>query len=84
MSVETAFLEALQGTSFLDRQGQMMLLNDRQGSLVVALKRPEPEMAPSPSPSAEPTAEETSEATQEPEPTKTEAPSKTPAPTERS
>jgi heat shock protein HslJ len=81
MAVETAFLEALQGTSFLDRQGQTMLLNDRQGSLVVALKRPEPEVAPSPSPSAEPTAEETPEATQEPEPTKTAAPSKTPAPT---
>ena len=33
MAVETAFLQALQGTSFLDRQGQVMLLNDRQGSL---------------------------------------------------
>ena len=79
MAVETAFLQAFQGTSFLDRQGQVMLLNDRQGSLVVALKRPQPETAPTASPSPEPTEEESP--TEEPEPTKTAAPTKTPAPT---
>ena len=81
MAVETAFLEALQGTSFLDRQGQVMLLNDRRGSLVVALTRPQPEAAPLPSPSAEPSAEETPAGTAAPKPTETAAPTKTPAPT---
>jgi heat shock protein HslJ len=81
MAVETAFLEALQGVSFLDRQGQSMLLTDRSGSILLALTRPQPEAAPSPSPSAEPSGEETPAATEEPDPTDTAAPTTTPAPT---
>jgi|tagenome__1003787_1003787.scaffolds.fasta_scaffold20977907_4 heat shock protein HslJ len=80
-AVETAFLEALQGTSFLDRRGDSMLLTDRKGSILVALSRPQPETAPSPSPSVEPSADATPAGTAAPKPTDTPAPSKTPPPT---
>ena len=93
MAVETAFLKAIEGTSFIDRRGDAMVLTDRGGSILVTLTRPQPEAAPSRSPSAEPTEEpqpsETAEPTATPAPTKTpaptaaptEAPTATPAPT---
>jgi len=92
-AVETAFLTALEGTSFLDRRADQMVLTDRNGSITVSLARPQPEAAPSPSPSAEPTEKpsptETAEPTATPKPSATakpttaptEAPSATPAPT---
>ena len=52
MDQETAFLDALQGVAFLDRTSNTTLnLTDRNGSLVIALKRPETEEAASPAPS---------------------------------
>ena len=81
MATETAFLKAFDGVSFLDRQGQTMLLTDRSGSIRLTLSRPQPEAAPSASPTAEPSAEETPTPTEEPEATKTAAPTKTPSPT---
>jgi heat shock protein HslJ len=88
MAVENAFLEALQGTSFVDRRGDQMLLTDRNGSMVVTLSRPQPEAAASPSPSApkpteEPAPSETAEPAATPKPTTapTEAPAPTTAPT---
>jgi heat shock protein HslJ len=88
MAQETAFLHALQGVAFLDRQASTMLLTDRGGSQTVALVRPviEEEPTPQPTESAEPT--ETPEATESAEPTEaptgepTPAPTATPAPTE--
>jgi heat shock protein HslJ len=80
-AVETAFLKAVEGTAFLDRRGDSMLLTDRNGSLLVALVRPQPEAAASPSPSGEPSAEVTPAGTAAPKPTETPAPTKTPAPT---
>ncbi len=80
-AVETAFLKAIEGTAFLDRRGDAMLLTDRSGSMLVALVRPQPEAAASPSPSAEPSAEVTPAGTAAPKPTETPAPTKTPAPT---
>ncbi|HET9085871.1 MAG TPA: META domain-containing protein [Candidatus Limnocylindrales bacterium] len=95
MAVEAAFLKALEGTSFLDRRADQMVLTDRDGSITVSLARPQPEAAasPSPSPSTEPTEKptpsETAEPTATPKPTATakptnaptEAPSPTTAPT---
>ena len=80
-AVETAFLAAIEGTAFLDRRGDAMLLTDRGGSILVTLTRPQPEAAASPAPSAEPTAQATPAGTAEPKPTDTPAPTKTPAPT---
>jgi heat shock protein HslJ len=89
MAVEDGFLKALQGTSFVDRRGDQMLLTDRNGSMVVTLSRPQPEAAasasPSPSdrPTEEPAPSETAEETSTPKPTTapTEAPAPTTAPT---
>jgi heat shock protein HslJ len=92
MAQETAFLEALQGVAFLDRQGSTMLLTDRSGSLGVALVRPVVEEAPAPSaqpsvaptPTPERTAESTAEPTAAPTATPTASPpppTATPAPT---
>jgi heat shock protein HslJ len=82
MATETAFLKALEGTSFLDRRGDAMLLTDRGGSILVALTRPQPETAASPSPSAEPTEKpapsETAEPTATPKPTATAKPTAAP------
>ena len=79
-AVETAFLKAIEGTAFLDRRGDAMLLTDRSGSMLVALSA-QPEAAASPSPSAEPSAEVTPAGTAAPKPTETPAATKTPAPT---
>jgi heat shock protein HslJ len=92
MIQEAAFLEALQGVAFLDRQGSTMLLTDRSGSLGVALVRPVVEEAPAPSaqpsvaptPTPERTAESTAEPTAAPTATPTASPpppTATPAPT---
>ena len=85
MAQEAAFLEALQGVGFLDRQGSAMLLTDRGGSLSVALTRPVPpeESTSSPAPTEAPTAEPTTEPTAEPtaEPTEASTASPTAAPT---
>jgi heat shock protein HslJ len=86
MAVEDGFLKAIQGTSFVDRRGDQMLLTDLNGSMVVTLSRPQPEAAASPSPSGQPTEPSTSEAaepTATPKPTTapTEAPAPTTAPT---
>jgi heat shock protein HslJ len=80
MAQEAAFLEALEGVAFLDRQGSTMQLTDRGGSLSVALVRPMPpeeEPAPTEEPTEEPEATETAEATEAP----TEAPTPPPTPT---
>ena len=81
MTVETGVLDALQGVSFIDRRGPLLLLTDRDGRAKLTLSRPQPEAAPSPSPSAEPSAEESPSESTEPEPTETAAPTKTPVPT---
>jgi heat shock protein HslJ len=87
MTVEEGFLKALQGTSFLDRRGDQMLLTDRKESMVVTLSRPQPEAAASPSPSAQasegPKTSKSAEPTATPKPTMapTEAPTPTTAPT---
>ena len=80
-AVETAFLKAIEGTAFLDRRGDAMLLTDRSGSMLVTLVRPQPEAAASPSPSAEPSVEVTPAGTAAPKPTETPSATKTPAPT---
>lgn len=83
MAVEEPFLNALQGTSFVDRRDDEMLLTDRNGSMVVTLSRPQPDVAASPSPSDQPAPSATAEPTATPNPTKapTEAPAPTTAPT---
>ncbi len=78
MAQETAYLAALQGVARVERRGQTLLLQDRNGSIVVALVRPTtPE--PSASPSAAPSA--TAQPTPSPSATATASPSPTPAPT---
>ena len=85
MAVEDGFLKALQGTSFVDRRADQMLLTDRNGSMVVTLSRPQPEAAASPSPSAPPSKEpapsEKAEPTPTPTPKPTTAPTNAPTPT---
>ncbi len=81
MTVEAAFLKALEGTSFIDRQGDNMLLTDRDGSITVSLARPQPEAAASPSPTPKPSVEATPAGTAAPKPTETPTPTKTAAPT---
>ena len=55
MAQETAFLAALQGVARVESRGQTLQLQDRNGSLVVALIRPSA-VEPAPSPSASPSA----------------------------
>jgi heat shock protein HslJ len=89
---EAAFLTALQGVARIQTRAQTVQLQDRNGSLVVALLRasavepsPSPSGAPSASastvPSASPSASPTAKPTASPSPTPTASPTPAPTPT---
>jgi heat shock protein HslJ len=80
MTQETAFLAALQGIGLVEARGQTLQLEDRSGSILVALARPsEPE--PSASPSTAPIASASPSASVAPSKAPSAAPSATPKPT---
>ncbi len=87
MDQETAFLNALQGLSLVDRRGPSLFLTDLSGSIKVGLAKPSEEAAASPSPGASEKATPTAPASEKPTekptptPTATPAPTQTPAPT---
>ncbi len=78
MAQESAFLTALQGVGFVEPRGQTLMLQDRNGGILVALVRPsEPEASPSPSLPPVATASPSAAPSKAP----SAAPSATPAPT---
>ena len=96
MTQETAFLAALQGVGLVESRGSTLQLEDRSGSILVALARPsepEPSASPSLAPAASPSASAapsrspsaapsaTPKPTAKPTPTPTPGPSASPAPT---
>ena len=90
MEQETAFLEALQGAALVEPRGSTLNLTDRNGGILVALARPQPEpvesasptpeATPTPTPTPTPTAEPTASPTPTPKPTPTPTPKPTPTP----
>ena len=80
MTQETAYLAALQGVARVERRGQTLLLEDRNGSIVVALVRPTT-TAPSASPSSAPSATAAPTPIASATATPSASPSATPSPT---
>ena len=85
MAQEAAFLAALQGVGRIEPRADSVMLQDRNGSLLVALVRPSaPEPSPSPSavaPSAAPSASPSKAPSPSPSPTPTPTAAPTPTPT---
>jgi heat shock protein HslJ len=82
MAQETSFLAALQGVARLEVRAQTVQLEDRNGGILVALRRPaEVEASPSPSAQASPTASGPASPTPSPSPTATPTATPTSTPT---
>jgi heat shock protein HslJ len=81
MDQETAFLDALQGLSLVERRGSTLFLKDLSGSIKVGLAKPAEEAGASPSPAESEAATPKASATPKPTETPTATPTSTPTAT---